>query len=298
MLAKMKYEDLLKEKEWEVKRYEILARDNYTCQDCGCRGINNDIFFPISSINDLDILLPDCLFNGEDLSSFCSHIQWEGQCKHSFSLTNRYLKERFYIAEMIAIEGSRWFATSFRFVTNTLFSKLKFQRNNYYDIRLQYKGRIIKDGRLTALMFTEDMGQTNYAAINYSCKNELEILELNILFENKFFSFSFSHLHLYNEGMLFNFTPLNIHHNYYIFGRKPWDYDNDALVTLCSRCHQKRHKQIKIPLYGQDKQLIYPALPVCDRCNGTGYLPQYHYYMGGVCFKCHGEGVHGFYPNS
>ena len=50
----MKYEELLKEKEWEVKRYEILARDNYTCQDCGCRGINNDIFFPISSISDLD----------------------------------------------------------------------------------------------------------------------------------------------------------------------------------------------------------------------------------------------------
>ena len=60
----MKYEDLLEKDEWEVKRYEILARDNYTCQDCGCRGINNDIFFPISSISDLDILLPDCLFNG------------------------------------------------------------------------------------------------------------------------------------------------------------------------------------------------------------------------------------------
>lgn len=44
----MKYEDLLEKDEWEVKRYEILARDNYTCQDCGCRGINNDIFFPIA----------------------------------------------------------------------------------------------------------------------------------------------------------------------------------------------------------------------------------------------------------
>lgn len=49
----MKYEDLLEKDEWEVKRYEILARDNYTCQDCGCRGINNDIFFPISKISDL-----------------------------------------------------------------------------------------------------------------------------------------------------------------------------------------------------------------------------------------------------
>ena len=82
--------------------------------------------------------------------------------------------------------------------------------------------------------------------------------------------------------MLFHFTPLNTHHNYYIFGRKPWDYDNGALVTLCSRCHQKRHQQTKIPLYTSDRQLICSALPVCDRCNGTGYLPQYRYFMGGI----------------
>lgn len=68
--------------------------------------------------------------------------------------------------------------------------------------------------------------------------------------------------------MLFHFTPLNTHHNYYIFGRKPWDYDNGALVTLCSRCHQKRHQQTKIPLYTSDRQLICSALPVCDRCDG------------------------------
>jgi hypothetical protein len=147
-------------------------------------------------------------------------------------------------------------------------------------------------------MFKEDIGQTNYAAISYSSGENREKLELKILFTNKYYYFYFAHFPSLNESMLFHFTPLNIHHNYYILGRKPWDYDNDALVTLCSRCHQKRHKQIKIPLYGQDKRLINPALPVCDRCNGTGYLPQYHYYMGGICFKCHGEGVYGFYPNS
>ena len=295
----MKYEELLKKNEWEVKRYEILARDNYTCQDCGCRGINNDIFFPISSISDLDILLPDCLFNGEDLHSFCNHIKWNGQLMCPNFLTARALKEHFYIYQMIAIKESIWNAKfQFEFAADSLLSKWNFQRNDR-NLCFQCRGKVIYgNGYLTAFMFKEDIGQTNYAAISYSSGENREKLELKILFTNKYYYFYFAHFPSLNESMLFHFTPLNIHHNYYILGRKPWDYDNDALVTLCSRCHQKRHKQIKIPLYGQDKRLINPALPVCDRCNGTGYLPQYHYYMGGICFKCHGEGVYGFYPNS
>ena len=146
-----------------------------------------------------------------------------------------------------------------------------------------------------AFLFKEDMGQRNYAAINYFYGNNiLEELELKVLFNNKFYNFYFSHLHYYNERTLFGFILLNIHHNHYILGREPWDYDNNALVTLCSRCHQKRHQQTKIPLYTSDRQLICSALPVCDRCNGTGYLSQFHYYMGGICFKCHGEGVYGY----
>ena len=120
----MKYEDLLEKDEWEVKRYEILARDNYTCQDCGCRGINNDIFFPISSISDLDILLPDCLFDGEDLRSFCNHIKWNGQLMCPNSLTARALKEHFYIYQMIAIKEGIWNAEfQFEFAADSLLPK-------------------------------------------------------------------------------------------------------------------------------------------------------------------------------
>jgi hypothetical protein len=27
----------------------------------------------------------------------------------------------------------------------------------------------------------------------------------------------------------------------------------------------------------------------CQRCNGTGFLPQYYYIEGGICFLCNGK---------
>lgn len=32
-------------------------------------------------------------------------------------------------------------------------------------------------------------------------------------------------------------TELHIHHEEYIRGRKPWEYENDKLKTLCKHCH-------------------------------------------------------------
>ena len=227
----MKYEDLLEKDEWEVKRYEILARDNYTCQDCGCRGINNDIFFPISKISDLNKLLPDILLNGDNLESFCNGINWVGKSMKSPVHLQVKVLNSLYIYTIYT--NSIPPPVSFIFVADNKIFNIHFKEIRINNIHLLYKNRNV-EGNLSTFLFKEDMGQTNYAAINYSCKDKSEILKLDILFENKFFSFSFSHLHLYNEGILFNFTPLNIHHNYYIFGRKPWDYDNGALVTLCS----------------------------------------------------------------
>ena len=28
----------------------------------------------------------------------------------------------------------------------------------------------------------------------------------------------------------------------------------------------------------------------CSRCGGSGYLPEFNYYMGGICFTCMGSG--------
>ena len=209
-------------------------------------------------------------------------------------INTKNLKEHFYIYQMIAIKKSIWNNEfHFEFVADSLFPKLEFQRNDR-NLNLQYKGEIVKNGYLTALRFKEDIGQTNYAAINYSCGENREKLKLNILFKNKFYNFYFAHYLSLNESMLFHFIPSNIHHKHYIRDRKPWEYGNDALITLCSFCHQKRHIQKNIPLYTPDRRLINPALTICDRCRGTGYLPQYHYYMGGICIKCYGEGIYGY----
>ena len=47
----------------------------------------------------------------------------------------------------------------------------------------------------------------------------------------------------------FIYDGLNVHHKYYVREKKPWEYDDDALVTLCADCHKKRHAEEQIPVY-------------------------------------------------
>lgn len=34
---------------------------------------------------------------------------------------------------------------------------------------------------------------------------------------------------------------LNVHHRWYLHGRKPWSYSDRCLVTLCEQCHHRLH---------------------------------------------------------
>jgi hypothetical protein len=38
-------------------------------------------------------------------------------------------------------------------------------------------------------------------------------------------------------------VTLAVHHLYYEKGKKPWEYPNDALVTLCEECHEYEHAE-------------------------------------------------------
>lgn len=36
--------------------------------------------------------------------------------------------------------------------------------------------------------------------------------------------------------------PLNVHHKRYVTGRKPWEYPDHDLITLCDDCHGEVHR--------------------------------------------------------
>jgi len=38
---------------------------------------------------------------------------------------------------------------------------------------------------------------------------------------------------------------LNVHHRYYEWDKKPWDYPMSALITLCEECHKEEKEYLK-----------------------------------------------------
>ena len=90
---------------------------------------------------------------------------------------------------------------------------------------------------------------------------------------------------------------LHVHHKYYIKNKLPWDYPAEALISLCKNCHQEIHDKEKIPVYVNDLMQTELDFKKCRKCNGSGYLPQYHYYMEGVCFQCNGNEFEEIYNN-
>ncbi len=83
------------------------------------------------------------------------------------------------------------------------------------------------------------------------------------------------------------FKGLHVHHHYYQDGAYPWEYNDDALITLCIHCHHALHKEKKVPrkdANGKD----YATLTPCTRCDGAGWFEQYHHVEQGICFECRG----------
>lgn len=59
---------------------------------------------------------------------------------------------------------------------------------------------------------------------------------------------------------------LHVHHQFYKDGAEPWEYEDFALVTLCSDCHESAHEdkkaaiqqiQVALAYRGQDHEMLW-----------------------------------------
>jgi hypothetical protein len=87
-----------------------------------------------------------------------------------------------------------------------------------------------------------------------------------------------------------------VHHKDYIIGALPWEYPNSWLITLCEDCHHKVHfgdentPPVLRKVYKDKTKREEVLMNRCHRCNGRGYIWEYRYYKGGLCFDCGGQG--------
>lgn len=79
---------------------------------------------------------------------------------------------------------------------------------------------------------------------------------------------------------------LHVHHKYYIKDKLPWDYPDDALITMCAMCHFEFHQNNYVDIFDQlgNKLQLNP----CYRCKGAGIFPEFDHIIGGLCFRCKG----------
>lgn len=316
----MSYIDFLKKKEWFAKCNHILQRDEHKCQDCGCLGYHNGTIYSTDSLDEVDNIINQKILLGEKFSSLIEQTLNELQEYNNVYSDGYYIGpdeeecsadeiKRYKLLEDVPLRWEAYHEVEIReqkIIDNLFINKICLQKDyglffrdlfevisyatvitkqkaNSFDFKLHRYRKFLAnaDGSLTTypmalLLFEQNLSDKYYLSIEYD--------SISVTYKNYVF---FVNLSPYN----FTYKGLNIHHKYYIKGKKPWEYDNNALITLCEDCHRKRHES-SIPQY---RSLIGKGIDSycekCDKCNGTGYLSQYNHIEHGVCFKCGGEGT-------
>lgn len=314
----MTYNELLSQGQWHEKCIEILHRDQYRCQKCGALGYHNNAYYECETADELDNLLKGILIKNEKPSIFIDRTKKHERLYDFYIFHNNateaaniqhigdnYLSDltvsaddigriswKILTASKIKIQDTKckgpFLPIDKKDVKIPLETNLQYSTgryfifdNSYFDeyvVRLEKRWPTGISGDYYGVVFWGSI----YISICYqNCCMLLEFLDKSAIDANG----------NYLETPI---TPkaLNVHHKYYVKGRTPWEYDNDALITLCQDCHCLEHKSTRTPIYKNlfNKQLIAYA-EVCDRCGGSGYLPQFDHRDNGICYQCHGEGV-------
>lgn len=318
----MSYKELLLKSEWFDKCHSILVRDKCSCRKCGCLGYHRDLLYVCNDLSEVDQIFRDSTINGKSVSDFfLSSINKErefrktkGQIQTQRTVHNGYYSYKinpFPLNNDILVviprttllldinngleksEISLWYScfgadtkTFFRTGLDTHYAKglvcrFEFEMTDKCIISIEnmYPAGAMAIGNYVDL----------FACIVVTITYRHYCMSLYLHTERFYEDYELTK----NLDKSIKVKGLNIHHQYYVRGKNPWEYDDDALVTLCEECHKKLHMENPTPVYrnGVFPSDIVDYAILCDKCGGSGYLPQYDYYMGGVCFKCWGEGV-------
>lgn len=324
----MTYEELLRQPEWHDKCYNILKRDGFKCKECGCNGYHFDLIAELTDIIDVDGILNDFLVDGVKLSEFIS----ADMLNRKMSIRPSQLKEEsgtkwhgYNLYKCSEMSGGKMIHISTKEKLQTYEEKLTQYKNTNAKFHIDHSLPLkFPNGLNTSLelfesaLLTQQLSQkpiltieriypTGGVATAFGDSFVWGSIVISITYKNYAASFYLAEKRYYElkeSGNIDLSKPidspipakgLNIHHKYYVKGFSPWEYSDDALITLCQDCHKKTHKKERIPIYRSlsPSRAIDSYAIACSRCDGSGYLPQYHYYYEGVCFKCWGEGIEG-----
>ena len=275
------YAQSLRSKEWQEKRETILKRDDYTCQTCGRRGFSYRSF-KISGYSELDELMKECSVDGQSISTFLKSVEWKDKTYIPMKdFETKYVKGKRWIVSFKDDSNERPFSfAADDYPIHPSYIKYEKQELNVWinDLHRDYTVDFY------AFKLSGYYGKTKYININKKTG------DITIYINGNCFCFRSGYLGMFHYIGI-DFATLHVHHKLYIENREPWQYKDENLITLCSDCHAEIHKIETTPLLSETGRVIYSDLPICDRCDGRGELPQYKYYMNGICFKGHGTGV-------
>lgn len=303
----MTYSELLQQREWVEKSASIIQRDAFRCQKCGSIGYHSMSICICKDSHDLDHMFEGWTFNELPFSSFIekernSFSDYEKCCPpidpyinydYREFIINGYGFYPFYAKEEYDLRT--W--NAFCYCPKTLKGKPIFRRRFVNSDMIKFCNDTVKCAIIKKNLNEEVfLFHGNAYIFDYNIVEDYIVSISDYIFPFTYgcivISVSYKNFVCSFYVKRSNIKGLNVHHTYYIKGKAPWEYEDDALITLCEDCHKKAHLT-HIPVYREidRKRLLYCNAIKCSRCNGSGYLPQYEHVENGICFKCWGEGV-------
>jgi hypothetical protein len=255
----MTYLEKLNDQRWIEKRNEILTRDNNVCQNCNMKPYDDDFHLrkPMAFAPLNDFL--------NDFSLSIKGIDKEGLILNS--------------NDEIYTENPGYLIYEFQDMYNPNSINPEGQDLPRSILRIEIRTPIEKEN-FNLWVTTETFSNQKYENLFDKIRNRTTKFIL------------INHIEKIRLENYLQIKNLNVHHKLYIRDREPWNYTNNHLITLCNVCHKHEHKTKKIYVYPTENVLNNGIeCEICSKCEGSGYLKEFHYYMNGVCFECNGEGV-------